>query len=435
MSYTIHDIAEIIGEKNFLTTPASLIEHLLTDSRRISFTETSLFFALQTKRRDGATFIPGLYANGIKNFVVQDEIDFEAYPDANFIRVKNTFLALQKLAAHHRKNFTYPVIGITGSNGKTIVKEWLYQLLSPDFSIIRSPRSYNSQIGVALSVWQMQPENELAIFEAGISEKNEMEALEKMIQPSIGIFTNLGHAHDEGFENMEEKCREKMKLFSRSKKIICPFGIKEIIEQNNIPYFAQLFTWGRENENDCCILDFEKKKKTTAIKLRANEELFEVTIPFTDEASLQNTMHCISIMLVLSVPVPEIQQRLLQLTSMEMRLQMVDAINGCTVINDSYSFDITSLEVALDFLNQQNQFANKTVILSDLPAPASKDLFKNVIRMLRVKEVERAIVIGQEWENFWWNYKKISRRFFISQIQMLFYTVFFFIVFTTKRFL
>ncbi|MFZ1799489.1 MAG: bifunctional UDP-N-acetylmuramoyl-tripeptide:D-alanyl-D-alanine ligase/alanine racemase [Chitinophagaceae bacterium] len=400
MSYTIHDIAEIIGEKNFLTTPASLIEHLLTDSRRISFTETSLFFALQTKRRDGATFIPGLYANGIKNFVVQDEIDFEAYPDANFIRVKNTFLALQKLAAHHRKNFTYPVIGITGSNGKTIVKEWLYQLLSPDFSIIRSPRSYNSQIGVALSVWQMQPENELAIFEAGISEKNEMEALEKMIQPSIGIFTNLGHAHDEGFENMEEKCREKMKLFSRSKKIICPFGIKEIIEQNNIPYFAQLFTWGRENENDCCILDFEKKKKTTAIKLRANEELFEVTIPFTDEASLQNTMHCISIMLVLSVPVPEIQQRLLQLTSMEMRLQMVDAINGCTVINDSYSFDITSLEVALDFLNQQNQFANKTVILSDLPAPASKDLFKNVIRMLRVKEVERAIVIGQEWEKF-----------------------------------
>lgn len=400
LSYTILDIANIIGENNFLTSPESYIEHLLTDSRRISFTETSLFFALQTKRRNGAIFIPGLYANGIRSFVVQDEIDFEAYPDANFIRVKNTFQALQKLAAHHRKNFNYPVIGITGSNGKTIVKEWLYQLLSPDFSIIRSPRSYNSQIGVALSVWQMQPENELAIFEAGISEKNEMEALEKMIQPSIGIFTNLGHAHDEGFENMEEKCREKMKLFSHAKIIICPFGIKEIIEKNNIPYNAQLFTWGSENENDCCILDFEKRKNTTEIKLRANEEFFEVSIPFTDEASLQNTMHCISTMLVVAVPVPVIEQRLLQLTSMEMRLQMVDAINGCTVINDSYSFDITSLEVALDFLNQQNQFANKTVILSDLPAPANKDHFKNVISMLRVKKVQRAIVIGQEWEKF-----------------------------------
>ncbi len=400
LSYTIFDIANIIGGKDILSSPASFIEHLLIDSRRISFVETSLFFALKTKRRNGATFIPGLYANGIRNFVVQVEIDFEAYPDANFIIVKNTIDALQKLAANHRAKFNYPVIGITGSNGKTIVKEWLYQLLSPDFSIIRSPRSYNSQIGVALSVWQMNEENNLAIFEAGISEKNEMEALEKMIQPSIGIFTNLGQAHDEGFENMEEKCREKMKLFSHAKQIICPFGIKEIVEKNNIPGNSNFYTWGRENENDCCILHFEKKKDVTEIKLRANDEIFEVTIPFIDEASLQNTMHCISLMLVLSVPIPVIQQRLLQLKSMEMRLQMVEAINGCTVINDSYSFDITSLEVALDFLNQQNQFANKSVILSDLPAPASKDLFYNVIKMLRAKKVQRAIVIGQEWENF-----------------------------------
>ncbi len=400
MSYNILDIAHIIGGKNILSSPGSFIEHLLTDSRRISFVETSLFFALKTKRRNGATFIPNLYANGIRNFVVQDEIDFEAYTDANFIIVKDTFDALQKLAANHRANFNYPVIGITGSNGKTIVKEWLYQLLSPDFSIIRSPRSYNSQIGVALSVWQMKPENNLAIFEAGISTKNEMEALEKMIQPAIGIFTNLGQAHDEGFENMEEKCREKMKLFTHAKKIICPFGIKEIIEKNNIPNNTNFYTWGRENESDCCILHFEKKKNSTEIKLRANEEIFDVTIPFTDEASLQNTMHCISLMLVLSVPIPVIQQRLLQLTSMEMRLQMLEAINGCTVINDSYSFDITSLEVALDFLNQQNQFAHKTVILSDLPAPASNDLFQNVIKMLRAKKVQRAIVIGQEWEKY-----------------------------------
>lgn len=406
MPYTILDIAHIVCGKKSLSAPHSIIEHLLTDSRRVSFIETSLFFALKTKRRDGATFIPTLYASGIRNFIIQDLIDTTEYPDANFIIVENTFQALQLLAAHHREHFHYPVIGITGSNGKTIVKEWLYLLLKPNFSVIRSPRSYNSQIGVALSVWQMLPENNLAIFEAGISTKNEMEALEKMIKPSIGIFTNLGHAHDEGFENWEEKCREKMKLFAHTQKVICPFGIKDVIEKNSIPFQGKLFTWGREIENDLCIIDFEKKKNVTEIKLCANHENFEVTIPFTDEASLQNSMHCISVMLVLSIPIPEIQQGLLQLISMDMRLQMVEAINGCTVINDSYSFDITSLEVALDFLKQQNQFLNKTVILSDLPVPAGEQLFKDVINMLHTKKVQRAIVIGREWEKFLPNLQK-----------------------------
>ncbi|MBS1731382.1 MAG: bifunctional UDP-N-acetylmuramoyl-tripeptide:D-alanyl-D-alanine ligase/alanine racemase [Bacteroidetes bacterium] len=400
MSYTIFDIANIIGGRAILPYPETVIENLLTDSRRITFLDTSLFFALKTKRRDGAVFIPDLYTNGIRNFVIQDEIHLQAYEDANYILVENTFEALQNLAAFHRNHFHYPVIGITGSNGKTIVKEWLYQLLSPDYSIVRSPRSYNSQLGVALSVWQMKQENKLAIFEAGISEKNEMDALEKMIHPNIGIFTNLGHAHDEGFENRIEKCREKMKLFSHSNQLICPYGIKEIIEKNKIPCRAKLFTWGREDQNDCCILDFEKKEQYTIIHLRSAHETFEVSIPFTDEASLQNSMHCICVMLVLKVPIDIIQQRILHITPVEMRLQMAEAIHGCTVINDSYSFDINSFEVALDFLKQQHQYTRQSVILSDFPVSSSDHLFKYAIKMLRVKNIYRVIVIGNKWKEF-----------------------------------
>lgn len=400
MAYTILDIAKILGGKNRLISPEMVIDNLLTDSRRISFIQTSLFFALKTNRRNGVIFIQDLYDQGMRNFVVQEKIDVEKYPEANFIEVENTLKALQKMAAFHRTQFTYPVAGITGSNGKTIVKEWLYQLMSPEFSIVRSPRSFNSQIGVALSVWQMKPENTLAIFEAGISERNEMAALEKMIRPTIGIFTNLGHAHDEGFENREEKCSEKMKLFSHAEKIICPYGIREIIEKNNIPHQAAFITWGHEAESTLRILHFSKFNDATEIQLQYHDEVFDVVIPFTEEASLQNAMHCITCMLEFSIPTSVIRQRLTQLQSMDMRLQMVEAINGCTVINDSYSFDITSFAVALDFLNQQNQYATKTVILSDLPAPANDTLFMDVLKMLRVKHVQRMIAIGPKWGNY-----------------------------------
>ncbi len=400
MTYTIFDIAKILGGVNHLPAPEMSIENLLTDSRRISFIQTSLFFALKTSRRNGIQFIRELYDLGIRNFVIQEKIDLEKYPDANFIIVENTLKVLQRLAAHHRHQFQYPVAGITGSNGKTIVKEWLYQLLSTDFSIVRSPRSFNSQIGVALSVWQMKEENNLAIFEAGISERNEMDNLEKMIRPSIGIFTNLGHAHDEGFENLEEKCREKMKLFSHTEKIICPYGIREVIEKNNIPHQAELVTWGHETANALRILHFTKFQDVTEIYLQYKDIEFDVVIPFTEEASLQNAMHCITFLLLFSIPVPEIQKRLLQLQPMDMRLQMVEAINGCTVINDSYSFDITSFAVALDFLQQQHQFASKTVILSDLPAPANDTLFMDVLKMLRAKHVQRFIAIGPKWGSY-----------------------------------
>src|SRR6478609_7419543 len=198
--YTVKHIADILNAETILINAEANIEQLLTDSRRLIFPETTLFFAIVTPRRDAHNFIAELYERGVQNFVVQKDFDATAFSNANFIFADDTLAALQLLAAYHRKQFDYPVIAITGSNGKTIVKEWLYQLLSPEYNIVRSPRSYNSQIGVPLSVWQMSSQHNLAIFEAGISQPNEMNKLERIIQPNIGILTNIGEAHQEGFE-------------------------------------------------------------------------------------------------------------------------------------------------------------------------------------------------------------------------------------------
>ena len=193
------------------------ILHLLTDSRRIYAPSHSLFFALKGERRDGHQFIAEAYASGLRNFVIAEEMPFTDFPGANFLTVKDTLSALQELAAFHRSQFSIPVIGITGSNGKTIVKEWLYQLMHEDLSIVRSPRSYNSQLGVPLSVWLMNEHHQLAIFEAGISRKGEMEKLERIIQPTIGVLTSLGTAHSEGFDSMLEKANEKRILFRQAR--------------------------------------------------------------------------------------------------------------------------------------------------------------------------------------------------------------------------
>src|SRR5438309_4762512 len=219
--YTIEVIAKAIDAKPNITNGKAVIKNLLTDSRRIVFPATSLFFALHSSRRDGFDFIEEVYKQGVSNFVTSQLPDISKYPNANFLLVKETLQALQQLAAWHRSHFNYPVMGITGSNGKTMVKEWLYQLLSPEYNIIRSPRSYNSQIGVPLSVWQMSSQHNLAIFEAGISQPDEMNKLEHIIQPTIGLLTNIGEAHQEGFENIEQKVKEKLQLFNNAQILFC----------------------------------------------------------------------------------------------------------------------------------------------------------------------------------------------------------------------
>lgn len=370
------------------------IEYLLIDSRKIIFPESSLFFAIITSHRDGHHFIAEAYERGVRNFVVQLQV--EPLPGANYFKVADTVKALQQLAAYHRTRFHYPVIGITGSNGKTIVKEWLNQLLSPDKKIIRSPRSYNSQVGVPLSVWQMDASYALGIFEAGISEAGEMEALEQIIKPTLGLFTNIGEAHKEGFKNISEKIAEKLKLFGHCNTVFCSAD-DEV--HAHIPQEAgyKLFTWGRSEQAGVKIKNIDHTPNNSILTVEYDQAVFPITIPFTDEASISNAVACLAVLLYFQIPVAVIQERMQYLRAVDMRLQLAPAINGCSVINDSYSFDINSFQIALDFLFQQQQHPRKTVILSDLPLGADDNAYRLVMQMLAAKQISRIILIGEKW--------------------------------------
>ncbi|MDQ2751869.1 MAG: bifunctional UDP-N-acetylmuramoyl-tripeptide:D-alanyl-D-alanine ligase/alanine racemase, partial [Bacteroidota bacterium] len=396
--YTIATIAGVINAKATLANASANIEHLLTDSRRIAFPLTSLFFAIASSRRDGHDFIDELYAQGVQNFVVQHTVEIEAFPNANFLRVDNTLHALQQLAAWHRNHFQYPVIGITGSNGKTIVKEWLYQLLSSQYNIVRSPRSYNSQIGVPLSVWQMNDEYNLAIFEAGISMPEEMNALQNIIQPTLGIFTNIGEAHSENFANKEQKAREKIKLFAHCEVVF--YNSDNAIIQKEMAQLVKphLFSWGTSiSNNQLRILSVEKGAKQTQINAVYQNKNSSLTIPFTDDASIENAITCWCMCLYFGLDQSQWQQGFRQLQSVNMRLQLVKGLNGCSLINDSYSFDIYSFNIALDFLLQQNQYTKKTVIISDFAVAVDDKIYKQIADVLHSKKINRVITVGEVW--------------------------------------
>ena len=338
MPYTIDDIAAIVTENAVIADSSLIIDYLLIDSRRLVFPAATLFFALHSPRRSGEAFIEELYAAGVKSFVVTKGFDHSTYPEANFLFVDDPLRALQQLAAFHRKQFQIPVVGITGSNGKTIVKEWLYQLLHQDYDIVRSPKSYNSQIGVPLSVWQITPSNTLAIFEAGISEVGEMEFLEAVIQPTIGILTNVGAAHSAGFISKEQKIQEKLKLFTNAYTIVSnnqDLVVNAVISTKDKD---KLFIWGNEDA-DLQIINIEKKDSKSNITGRFKGRDISISIPFTDNASVENAITCWSLLLYLGLEDDVIKQRMLQLQSVEMRLQLKKAINNCSLINDSYSND------------------------------------------------------------------------------------------------
>jgi len=407
VTYTIQNIAEILCAEALLAQPAEVIEYLSTDSRRISFPSATLFFALQTARRDAHIFIKEVYERGVRNFVVHKKYDTKNFADANFIFVDDTLRALQTLAAYHRAQFDYPVIGITGSNGKTIVKEWLYQLLSNDYNIVRSPRSYNSQTGVPLSVWQMSEEHNLAIFEAGISQRGEMEKLEKIIRPSIGVFTNIGEAHKENFQSRAEKAKEKAKLFQHSEVVVYCSDDATIQQALSDLSEKKFFTWSRENEADVKIISVEKREVNAKISFEFNKQSSNIVIPFTDDASVQNACTCLTVLLYLKTPVETICRRMQQIHAVSMRLQLVHGINNCVVVNDAYSFDINSFSVALDFLAQQQQQSQRTVIISDIPSAKNGEAYEEVIEMLHSRKIYRAITIGEEWNKHQSLIKKI----------------------------
>jgi alanine racemase len=444
--YSISQIAQTIKAEWLQQHQEATIEHILLDSRKLLFPATSLFFALGGPRRNGNFFIEELYQKGVLNFVVDESFskdELSRYSNANFLLVKDVLQALHMLTSFHRKQFAIPVIGITGSNGKTIVKEWLYQLLNNNYNIVRSPKSYNSQIGVPLSVWQMNAGHTLGIFEAGISQPDEMQRLEKIIEPTIGVFTNIGEAHSEGFLNIRQKINEKLKLFLHSELLI--YNADDPDVNGAVSTFAnnvrnndsfQLFSWSKNSKASLQITSIEKKGSRTTITAndqRDNDDnrLIAITIPFIDEASIENAITCWCVLLHLHIDDALIAEKMLQLRSVEMRLELKQGINNCSVINDSYSADINSLTIALDFLSQQQQHPNRTLILSDIlqSGKNSRKLYADVASILQQKNINRFIGIGPEILQKQGAFKNIPQTVFFSStadFKHQFYTLHFY---------
>ena len=369
------------------------IQYLVTDSRKIVASPRSLFFAIRGPRNDGHDHITEVYKQGVRSFVVEREIKPDAYPLASFVKVSSSVRALQQLAVWHRKKFTYPVVGITGSNGKTIVKEWLYQMLSNDYSCVKNPGSYNSQIGVPLSVWQMDSQHSMAIFEAGISRPGEMEFLQPIIQPSIGLITNIGSAHDEGFTSRGQKIKEKLNLFSGCPVLIYPTDYPDIlpaINEMKVPAL-KIIGWGQNPSSDA-LLRFSNDQ-TVLISGVFGERSFE--LPFEDKASRENLMSCIITLLHLGYSTASIQEKIRDLRAIPMRLQLKAGINQCQIVDDTYNNDLGGLRIGLEFLDSLNQ-PKKVVILSDIlqSGLTQEQLSKQVAKLLSEKSIQKFIGIG-----------------------------------------
>ena len=396
MSYTIEHIASWLSTNSVIKTPAH-IAHLLTDSRRLIYPDTSLFFAITTGQNDGHLYVEELMQRGVFNFVVKTNFDTSAFPNANFLKVNDVLVALQIIATHHRAQFTYPVIGITGSNGKTIVKEWLNQLLANRYHIIRSPRSYNSQIGVPLSVWEMEKKHQLAIFEAGISQKGEMEVLANMIQPTIGILTSIGTAHQEGFESEAEKRNEKWKLFQNAQVIIAPLS-ELALDDNDVAHhsgYPSVITWCRSGAATLKIQSETIIQGHTHLQANYLGADLQLVVPFTDLISVNNTITCLLTLLHLQVPMSEIQEGINQLRHLDMRMQIKKGIQHCYILNDSYSNDVHSLQLALTYATQQAGALPITLILSDV-AQFNQDAvqYDQLLQQLAVFPIKKLIAIG-----------------------------------------
>ena len=436
MYYLLKNIAKIVsGTVHGSGNTEGAVHQLLIDSRTVSLPEVSLFFALKSDRNDGHKYISDVYKKRVCNFVVsQLPADISNYPGCNFILVKDTLVALQLVAANHRKKFNIPVIGITGSYGKTIVKEWLYYLLHEDKNVVRSPKSYNSQVGVPLSVWQIHEQNDMAVFEAGISKRGEMEKLEKIISPGIGLITNIGPTHDENFSNSKEKINEKLKLFKHSSILIyCRdyTELHEAISTHPDSSGKTLFTWSRKSKASLQVAKITIAGNEAEIQGIYKNNFLKIRIPFTDEASIENAIHCWCVLLFLGYSSEVIEDRMLRLIPIEMRLELKEGVNGCSIINDSYNSDLESLSIALDFLNQFSSRTNpllhthtkqskKTLIFSDIfhSRKNGNDLYQEVADLLKEKGINRIIGIGESISKYA-NLFDIEKSFYLSTDEFL----------------
>lgn len=403
MLYSIEKVTTLIGARRYGTAD-SAISWILTDSRSVCFPEDTLFFAIRSERNDGHRYIADLYRRGVRNFVVETlpEDYATTYADANFLRVPHTVEALQRLAERHRDEFNIPIVGITGSNGKTVVKEWLYQLLSPQMVVTRSPRSYNSQIGVPLSVWLLNERSQVGVFEAGISQRGEMDALHDIIQPTVGVITNLGTAHQENFSSMEEKCMEKLKLFHDSKAIVYPYDDETVRRcVASLDYKGERIAWSMTEPNARLYINkVEKSGVTTTVHYTFDGCPGSYSLPFIDEASVANSVTCAAVALYLGLDGSQIAGRMAVVEPVAMRLEVKEGRHGCTLINDSYNSDVNSLDIALDFMSRRPDHAGRkrTLILSDI-YQSGKDgeaLYKEVSDLSKTRGVEKFIGIGPE---------------------------------------
>ena len=410
MKYSIEKVTTLIGARRYGNSDGN-VRWLLTDSRSLCFPEETLFFALKTQRNDGHRYIDDLYRRGVRMFVVEQVPEHydTRYPDANFLRVPQTLAALQRLAERHRDEFDVPVVGITGSNGKTMVKEWLYQLLLPSQKIVRSPRSYNSQIGVPLSVWLLNEQTEVGIFEAGISQPGEMFALRDIIQPTIGVLTSLGAAHQENFRSMEEKCMEKLELMHDTEAMVyCSDNDTVSRCIRRIQYKGEKIAWSQcDAQAALFVKEITTKASDTRITYIWQEEENTFAIPFFDEASIENAITCAAVALHLGLTPGQLADRMPHLEPVAMRLEVKEGQRGCVLINDSYNSDVNSLDIALDFMQRRqsdtqhstlNTQLKKTLILSDIfQTGASPEVLYAQVSDLAVKRgIDKFIGIGPE---------------------------------------
>lgn len=413
MELTIEQIQHAIGAELIGSETSVLINHISVDSRSLHHEKTSLFFALVGDNHDGHNYISSLIDKGVQHFVVSEKTEIRN-PDICYFLVNDTKKALQQLAAYYRHTFDIPVIGITGSNGKTIIKEWLSYLLSPDFSVVKSPKSYNSQVGVPLSLFLIKETHTLGIFEAGISQRNEMATLAHMIAPSIGVFTNIGSAHDNGFNSRKEKIQEKAKLFERCSVIVYKSTplIEEVFEEKGFKEQSKkLFSWSFENPNATVYVKHcVAQKNKSEITLVYLGQQYSFWIPFADKASIENAITCFTTLISLAIPMAVILERMSEVFPVQMRLQIKPAINGCTLIDDSYNSDLQSLIIALDFLEQQKKAKTKTVILSNINESGldNNTLYHSIYDLLQKNTIDKVFVIGEEISHYMRKYPQIQ---------------------------
>ena len=404
MKYTIEKITTLIGARRIGQNDAN-VGWILTDSRSLCFPEETLFFAIRTQRNDGHNYIPELYRRGVRNFVVETvPADADSgFRNANFLKVTNTLAALQRLAERHRDEFDIPVVGITGSNGKTMVKEWLYQLLSQKMVVTRSPKSYNSQIGVPLSVWLIDEHTQVALLEAGISQTGEMNRLRDIIQPTIGVLTSMGQAHQENFRSMDEKCMEKLQLMHDAKVVVYNSD-DEVVSRcmRRSGYKGQRVAWSKEDPQAALYVKetVTKGNMTTVHYIYNKVEEGTYHLPFIDEASVECSLACAATALYLGLDKEALDVRMSQLEPVAMRLEVKEGQRGCTLINDSYNSDVSSLDIALDFMSRRpdHNGRKRTLILSDIQQSGQQpsQLYRTVSELAEKRGVEKFIGIGPE---------------------------------------